>query len=333
VTARQVLERGPENERCSQTHLKRADFAWILRGGRKTSCAIPKFWGLNSVAKIRASWLIFRRWLRAEGCISEQSRLNLRQCAGAECSNPVRTGESWPSWPDRRQGICLPAGETLIAPTSSAVPAPLSHPDENSCSGRFAVWLRAVRLSAGRWPLSRHLPISTNGHRGRENGRPPLAEPSYSRISLPVFHHRLADRHNLPLYLLMSIKSAKVCASLKIFFRASVLATGRDPFRSGYKLALKSPNAHRLAKNDRVAPKKSLARTHCLPQPYLNDVRTRPSYLLNAQRLGKNGRLTLKKIWLRKTYIPWTRRHTSVLYARPALASAFAKPCLMPFVV
>jgi hypothetical protein len=235
---------------------------------------------------------IFRRWLRAEGCISEQSRLNLRQCAGAECSNPVRTGESWPSWPDRRQGICLPAGETLIAPTSSAVPAPLSHPDENSCSGRFAVWLRAVRLCAGRWPLSRHLPISTNVHQVGKSLRLP-----------------------------------------QNIFSGQPLATGRDPFRSGYKLALKSPNAHRLAKNDRVAPKKSLARTHCLSQPYLNDVRTRPSYLLNAQRLGKNGRLTLKKIWLRKTYIPWTCRHTSILYTRPALASAFAKPCLMPFVV
>ena len=55
MTDRQVLERGPESERCSQTHLKREDFEWILRGGTKTSCAIPKFWELNSVAKIRAS--------------------------------------------------------------------------------------------------------------------------------------------------------------------------------------------------------------------------------------------------------------------------------------
>ena len=61
-----------------------------------------------------------------------------------------------------------------------------------------------------------------------------------------------------PLYLLMDIKSAKVCTSPKIFFRASSRATGCAPFRSGYKLALKSPNAHRLGKNERVAPKKLL---------------------------------------------------------------------------
>jgi len=30
---------------------------------------------------------------------------------------------------------------------------------------------------------------------------------------------------------------------------------GSRPFRSGYKLALKSPNAHRLGKDDRVLPK------------------------------------------------------------------------------
>lgn len=43
---------------------------------------------------------------------------------------------------------------------------------------------------------------------------------SHSRVSPPVFHHRLADRYTLPLCLLMGIESAKACASRKIFFQA-----------------------------------------------------------------------------------------------------------------
>ena len=55
-----------------------------------------------------------------------------------------------------------------------------------------------------------------------------------------------------PLYLLMTIKSAKVCASPKIFFRAGrrLPGSGRVTRR-----ALKSPNAHRVGKNDRMSPK------------------------------------------------------------------------------
>ena len=51
----------------------------------------------------------------------------------------------------------------------------------------------------------------------------------HSRVSLPVFYYRLADRHTLPLYLLMGISSAKVCGSLKIVLRA----VNRLPARSG----------------------------------------------------------------------------------------------------
>lgn len=71
----------------------------------------------------------------------------------------------------------------------------------------------------------------------------------YFRVNL---HHRLADTYTLPLCLLMGIKSAKVCAAPKIFFRAGPLAKGHDPSRSGYKLAFKCPNAHRLGKIHRV---------------------------------------------------------------------------------
>ena len=59
-------------------------------------------------------------------------------------------------------------------------------------------------------------PISTTGHRCRENGRPPL-ESAICEPVCPLFHPGSAIR---PLYILMPIKSAKVCASTKIFFRA-----------------------------------------------------------------------------------------------------------------
>lgn len=44
---------------------------------------------------------------------------------------------------------------------------------ENSCPWQkySPFGCEPVRLRAGRWALTRLLPISTNGHRGRENGR------------------------------------------------------------------------------------------------------------------------------------------------------------------
>jgi hypothetical protein len=94
-----------------------------------------------------------------------------------------------------------------------------------------------------------------------------------------------------PLYLLMDIKSAKVCTSPKIFFRAS----RRPPVAPPSGRATNWPSnllMHIDSAKTSALPPKSFCQDALsvitVPERGSNS----PSYLLNAQRLGENGRLT-----------------------------------------
>lgn len=138
------------------------------------------------------------RWLQAEGCI----------CKSLELRGTPENLKVLPPVPE------LPfwfAG--LIA-------APYEHkPVKKVALGqKDSVCQLALPVCAGRWVLARLLPIPTNGHRVRENGRLEIAKPTIRESVRPLSITGLTDRHTLPLYLLMGVKSAKVCACAEKFF-------------------------------------------------------------------------------------------------------------------
>jgi hypothetical protein len=97
------------------------------------------------------------------------------------------------------------------------------------------------------------------------------------------------------------------------------VSTGRAPFRSGYKPSNLLMHID-LPKTTALPPKifcQDALSVVTVPERGSNS----PSYLLNAQRLGKNGRLTSKKFALEKFTYPDTSQSSSKSGTAPLLTA------------
>jgi hypothetical protein len=162
---------------------------------------------------------------------------------------------------------------------------------ENSCAGakRFPVYSHAVRLWTGRRPVARLPPISTNGHQPAENGR----KKSIRGSVYPFFTLGTAIR---PLYLLMGIDSAKVCASPKIFFWA-----GRRRRSRPVPVGLQAEHSNLLmhidwAKTSTLAAKNYSPCRRCLLWSLPQQAPLAFLISPNAHRVGKNHRTPPKNL-------------------------------------
>ena len=158
----------------------------------------------------------------------------------------------------------------------------------------------------------------------------PLEEPAVCESVCP-FSTRLADRYTFPLYLLMPIKSAKACASPKIFFRAgcqlpveprsgrvtnqpSNLLMHTDPAKTSpspikilWREVLpvvafpeRGPNSpsyllmHNNAAKTTALPTKNWPGARRCQRWFLPQQSKWPPISTNAHRVGENGRLNSK---------------------------------------
>jgi hypothetical protein len=110
-------------------------------------------------------------------------------------------------------------------------------------------------------------PISSNGHRPGEHGRPALEQFAICKSVCPFFIPGAAYGYTVP-SISTNTNAHRVGKSLRLAQKNSSLGcpTPSGIPRSGPNSALKYPNAHQVGKNDRAGAKKSHLRKIYIPE-------------------------------------------------------------------